>query len=80
MESRIQPDPQNMHSPGGLYYPGSYLDCGSLVMPGLLSDEVHELIFLRREPRAMMPSPSITLSMGLSKPLTVTLSGFPPDN
>ena len=67
-----------MHGPGRLYYLGSYLDCGSPIMPGPPAGKVHELILFRCKPRAMAPGTTITLGMGLSKPLVVILCGFPP--
>ena len=75
-ECRIQSDPQNLHGLSELYYSGFYLDCGSPVMPDPLVGEVHELVLLRRKSRAMVPSSSITLDMGLGKPLAVILSEF----
>ena len=80
MECRIQSDSQDLHGLSGLYHSESYLNCDSLVMPGPPVGEVHELILLRHESRAMAPSPPIALDMGLGKPLAIILGGFSPGN
>ena len=79
-ECGIQPDPQDLHDLSGLYHPGSYLNCGSLVMPGPLAGEVHELILLRHESHVMASSSSIALDMNLSKSLAIILDEFFSDN
>ena len=72
MKSEIQSDSQNMHD--SLYYLRFYLNCDSLIVSDPLMNKVHELILFGRKSHIMMPSPSITLDIGLSKLLTVILS------
>ena len=79
-ECRIQSDSQDLHDLSELYHSELYLNCDSLIMSSSLMNEVHELILLRHESCAMMPSPSVALDMSLNKSSAIILNEFFSDN